>query len=492
MSYLSFPFGGSQPTSTTITVFNVKDYGALGNGVADDTAAIQAAFTAAYAAGGAVYFPLAAPYYTITSGGTLLGVTYAIRTPGPVPFFGAGKATTTLRVANGTITGATTQYMVFITDSAWAAPSPWGFSDITIDGNSANQVFSGFSNATYYGVIATLNQPTTINADMTVRNAAVKNFSMGVTPFHGTGLNTYGWARQNICDIVFTNCDYGVFVTQPAYNGGTTDIIGCKFHNIGNIGVYIEGLSNVGVLGCDFYNDALPTPNNALAAPIGIAMLQRSVVRNLRLIGNGFLNLSIPMYLGLSGGAFACKNSIVADCTAYNCRGGFNIQYFDESSIIENCTAESCALGSITGTTVYGSFELNAGAVGTTVARGLNSVNSGAGSIVLLGKTILDGGMIVGGTSTVTFNDKPNSVVRNVRGYNPIGYSAAPAVPTSGTAATNNLASDATVYVAGGTSVTIAINGNLTGIASGTFRVAAGQTITPTYSAAPTWLWFLD
>jgi hypothetical protein len=48
-------------------VFNVKDYGALGNGVANDTASVNATITAALAStnGGAVYFP--AGTYNITS-----------------------------------------------------------------------------------------------------------------------------------------------------------------------------------------------------------------------------------------------------------------------------------------------------------------------------------------------------------------------------------------------------------------------------------------
>jgi len=59
-------------------VYNVKDYGAVGNGTTDDTAAIQAAVTAASAVAGTVYFPAATYKLTATltistSGVHLLG-----------------------------------------------------------------------------------------------------------------------------------------------------------------------------------------------------------------------------------------------------------------------------------------------------------------------------------------------------------------------------------------------------------------------------------
>lgn len=74
-------------------------------------------------------------------------------------------------------------------------------------------------------------------------------------------------------------------------------------------------------------------------------------------------------------------------------------------------------------------------------------------------------------------------------GYTP-GAQTAPAVPSSGTALTNPFPFAATVYVAGGTVTAIDVGGTATGMTSGPVRVAAGQTITLTYSVAPTWTWF--
>ncbi|CAG7653484.1 right-handed parallel beta-helix repeat-containing protein [Paenibacillus allorhizosphaerae] len=51
-------YGGNNGTSSGIALYNVKDFGAAGDGTADDTAAIQAALDYAYAqGGGTVYVP---------------------------------------------------------------------------------------------------------------------------------------------------------------------------------------------------------------------------------------------------------------------------------------------------------------------------------------------------------------------------------------------------------------------------------------------------
>ena len=53
-------------TPAGMQVFNVKDYGAVGNGVTDDATAIQAAINAAAVAGGIIYIPLGSYKTTVT------------------------------------------------------------------------------------------------------------------------------------------------------------------------------------------------------------------------------------------------------------------------------------------------------------------------------------------------------------------------------------------------------------------------------------------
>jgi parallel beta-helix repeat protein len=76
--------------------------------------------------------------------------------------------------------------------------------------------------------------------------------------------------------------------------------------------------------------------------------------------------------------------------------------------------------------------------------------------------------------------------------YNPAGVLTAPSVPATTVAQTNTFGVDATVTVSGGTVTVIAVGGTATGLTSGTFRVPQGQTITLTYSVAPTWKWYGD
>lgn len=82
-------------------VFNVLDYGAVGNGVADDTTAIQAAIAAAAVNDGIVYFPTAngTGSYNITAALTVPN--FVALVGGARSFYSAGSAKAKISMANG-------------------------------------------------------------------------------------------------------------------------------------------------------------------------------------------------------------------------------------------------------------------------------------------------------------------------------------------------------------------------------------------------------
>jgi hypothetical protein len=88
----------------------------------------------------------------------------------------------------------------------------------------------------------------------------------------------------------------------------------------------------------------------------------------------------------------------------------------------------------------------------------------------------------------------PSIAIRDCSGFNPQGAAVTqPQIPSPGVSVTNPTNQDCTVFITGGTAVSVAIGGVATGVASGAFRVSANQTITLTYDAthpAPTWTWF--
>lgn len=92
------------PYSMTTAPFNVRAYGARGDNVADDTAAIQAALTAAGVSGGTVYFP--AGIYRVTANLTVpvnvpflnSGTTFSVNLEG------AGREQSEIRFSGGAIT----------------------------------------------------------------------------------------------------------------------------------------------------------------------------------------------------------------------------------------------------------------------------------------------------------------------------------------------------------------------------------------------------
>ncbi|GAB3468360.1 glycosyl hydrolase family 28-related protein [Azotobacter salinestris] len=111
--------------------FNVKDFGALGDGVSDDRAAIQAAIDAAHAAGGGtVYLP--AGEYRVSGGEQ--GVDGALMMKSNVYLAGAGMGETVVKLLdgwNGDVNG-------MIRSSGTEETHNFGVRDLTLDGNRDN------------------------------------------------------------------------------------------------------------------------------------------------------------------------------------------------------------------------------------------------------------------------------------------------------------------------------------------------------------------
>ncbi|MFC3080128.1 glycosyl hydrolase family 28-related protein [Phenylobacterium terrae] len=157
---------GAPPPPPAPGTYNVKDYGAVGDGVANDRAAIQAAVdAAAQNGGGIVYLP--AGTYGIGNDG--LGKTYAgIQLTDGVTLKGAGMGVSTIKVLDGAnidITGVVrTPFNVPTTQVK--------MEDFTIDGNRANT--TGKVDGIFVG---TAPGSTQRDSDITISRVEVKNAS---------------------------------------------------------------------------------------------------------------------------------------------------------------------------------------------------------------------------------------------------------------------------------------------------------------------------
>ena len=132
---VGFQQAGTGAVATTVQsklreTVSVKDFGAVGDGVADDTAAIQRAVDAVFAAGGGVVF-LPAGVYLIAS---FSSGYYTVRAKSGVSFVGSGPKSV-IKIANGMV--SPTQGVTFLYDHSTAV-SDVTYSDFTLDWNGAS------------------------------------------------------------------------------------------------------------------------------------------------------------------------------------------------------------------------------------------------------------------------------------------------------------------------------------------------------------------
>lgn len=156
--------GGSGGGSTGVA-FNVRDYGAAGNGSADDTASIQAAIQAASSAGGGVVIMPAGTYMT----------TAGITVPTKVSVVGAGMGVTILKLRNSA---------AGTSDIIRGMGSYVNFADFTVDGNAANN-------------------PTNLRAGLSFADRSTNCTARNVTVTSNRG---FGFAFNACTDMLFDNC----------------------------------------------------------------------------------------------------------------------------------------------------------------------------------------------------------------------------------------------------------------------------------------------
>lgn len=290
----------------TNEIFNVKNYGALGDGSNDDTAEIQAAIDAAEAAadakGGAiVYFP---------AGEYLVSDTLTVQTDA-VKLMGAGAASYTA-ILSDTSAGTGTlirpvqafgasKYVLSLSP-ALAATRP--LNGIRIEGIrvGTHQVLTN----TVHGIL--IKSDRCIGYDVSVdkmtgdgivfygRSVADggswNTFECKFTACHarncgGSGVRfAQNTADQHFTDCVFNNCNYGIhfdgngasmhFVGCHSYSnvlnnvymdggGSRSKFIGCKFENSGQHNVNLDctdsGMSDIHFIGCNFNSGGYATNN---------------------------------------------------------------------------------------------------------------------------------------------------------------------------------------------------------------------------------------
>lgn len=232
-------------------VVNVRDFGAKGDGIADDTAAIQAAITAAEQRVGAASYwgDVVSAVYLPPGHYVAAGLTISKR----IAFYGAAQGTVTIRNVSNTATAPIITVNAPAYDAANTAPihfsSPMlrGF---TIDGLGSAQYGIKFPDAPYpfstYGAVSGfLENVNIINCDLGSLFIGANRNAGRVTSClflhsNGAGITNYGY------DWIFVNNEVGEHKTCLSVQaGGSCDVVSCNLYfateQVVNISPYANG-----------------------------------------------------------------------------------------------------------------------------------------------------------------------------------------------------------------------------------------------------------
>lgn len=482
---------GSAASQTHTSWFNVMDptYGATGNGSTDDTTAVQAALTAAAASGGTVYFP--AGQYKLSSALTITGLGTGVRLIGEsnASRLMTSSSTADILFVNGSssIVGLTIEDLYFGSTAgsptAGAAIHLKNVSDVRIENVSSFSTYNGFY-------------------------------------FEGT---TSG--RTFSADRCYVSANNWAVYSQCAFNSSESQYWG------GSVGILLDSAPNCRLFGVGIGGPMCVLTRNTQSANVG--QIEFFDVETNNVGGTAPTEGWGGFMLDWSQGPIGLTN-----CFCNNGGVSFGGHVAPSAvNIVGGTYQASGPAGSnnvpVGGTTMNNAINMQGTALGIAVigailngtsdsTRDAIAVASGVSRVAIIGNTFLGtcryniNSAQTDNSGNISFNSFGGyaSVPLNITGsfshrisennhYNPVGFiSSPPAVAGSGTAVTNTTNVDAMVYVtvsASGGATSVSIGGTATGITSSTasavigpFRVPVGQTITITYTNAPTWKWFGD
>jgi hypothetical protein len=415
-------------------VFPVSWYGAVGDGTTDDTAAINAAVTAA------TTYALAGPYYAevvfdpkvyLCSGSTTKTSTNKGNSQIPMPVVPVVGQKLTL-VLRGVRDASAVPHWQQTSIQAGGAVIKSTLTGLTVDGTyGAPSVIGGPTPAQGYGqsdalfnnmlvvidglTVLVSSNPTIMGFDFSgMGEANITNATVNASTTPGNGLPTlptHSWA-------------YGVYMPQTRNNDNA---------NIGNFSC--EGMYT------------------------GLVLSEHAVVTSCRVV---YCTTGI-LILGCSSDTVLINYASVEACvTTLQCvqvSGGLSASVrIDVLDVEDTNSSPFGVIATIDDPENFLSGEITLRRLSPTPTQGVDPVVNGATNVRII------------------------NLARRTGNITP------PAVPLSTVAATK-IYRDAAVTVSGGTVTAITVDGVNTGQTSGTVLVPSGRSITLTYSAPPTWVW---
>lgn len=512
-------------------VYNIKAYGAKCDGSTDDTTAIQAAITAAQAAGGMVWHP----------GGTAIISAPLNVTVDNVQFGGTGWGS--VYKASASFSGS---HMLYV-QSGGTFRYGLRMQDVYFDCNSVASLNGVNLESTYHALLDHVRVKNCVGIGIWVNGLSNKfgayNTLHACTVTDGVGATAIGIKTTNSEWLVLDHCNIITYTATGQFgvniNNFNCIVIGCRFDNI-DTSLYMSFSSRCVVSGNQFDraytrfinlrgNQSTTVSGNVFNTNQGGAGTEIIYVNDGNNLGNSIVGNTVepgttwPWFVNESSNTGGPGNIYDGNHT-----GGLKLNLktgvakdnpgFNPLVTLAAPAAPGVSNSGTGGTIAAGTYPVKLTYVNafgeTTVSSSTSTTTSGTTSSITITAPDQAGNAVgwyayVSNDGGVTYHRQqtagsPSQFLNNLvltsigtSGATPPGANTTngitqPSVPASATVFRNTFGVAAMVYVSGGTVSAIAIGGQTTGLTSGSFRVPAYSSITLTYTVAPSWQWVAE